>query len=174
MAVFCRMDANLFSRTANSAVDYEAVGIDASWLLINGLDAGCMRRFGDCISLSDWVTKLGLEQSIARKIGLSGRDFMSLGWDYSSLIKSLDFTPRQVRKRHFLSHLYIKKMMFYQDRLGTNIGKTQKRMAFPYSSRPSVWKRLASIRDSPQEKRANPLTWRGRSSIRRNGRVKLC
>jgi hypothetical protein len=105
------MDANLFSRTANSAVDYEAVGIDASWLLINGLDAGCMRRFGDCISLSDWVTKLGLEQSIARKIGLSGRDFMSLGWDYSSLIKSLDYTPRQVRKRHFLSHLYIK-MMF--------------------------------------------------------------
>ena len=37
-------------------------------------------------------------------------------------------------KRHFLSHLYIKptfyiyKRTFYQDRLGTNIGKTQKRV----------------------------------------------
>ena len=72
---------------ANSAADYLAVGIDASWLLINGLDAACMRRFRDCISLSDWVTKLGLEQSIARKIGLSGEDFISLGWDYQSLKK---------------------------------------------------------------------------------------
>ena len=71
---------------ANSAADYLAVGIDASWLLINGLDAACMRRFRDCISLSDWVTKLGLEQSIARKIGLSGEDFISLGWDYQSLM----------------------------------------------------------------------------------------
>jgi hypothetical protein len=72
---------------ANTATDYQAVGIDASWLLINGLDAGCMRRFRDYISLSDWVTKLGLEQSIARNIGLSGKDFIALGWDYQSLMK---------------------------------------------------------------------------------------
>ena len=72
---------------ANSATDYLAVGIDASWLLINGLDAGCMRRFQDYIPLSDWVTDLGLEQSIARKIGLTGKDFIDLGWDYQSLMK---------------------------------------------------------------------------------------
>eukprot|EP01046_Picozoa_sp_COSAG06_P042384 COSAG06_NODE_5392_length_3506_cov_1.770968_7_plen_76_part_00 len=35
----------------------------------------------------------------------------------------------RIEKRHFLRcHLYIK-VMFYQDRLGTNIGKTQKRVA---------------------------------------------
>ena len=72
---------------ANSVHDYLAVGIDASWLLINGLDAGCMRRFADMISLSDWVTKLGLEQSSVRKIGLSGKDFIDLGWDYKSLMQ---------------------------------------------------------------------------------------
>ena len=75
------------SAQANCATDYLAVGIDASWLLINGLDAGCMWRFRDYISLSDWVTKLGLEQSIARKIGLSGKDFIALGWDYQSLVR---------------------------------------------------------------------------------------
>jgi hypothetical protein len=31
----------------------------------------------------------------------------------------------------FLSHLYIKRT-FYQDRLGTNIGKTPKKTGFPY------------------------------------------
>eukprot|EP01043_Picozoa_sp_COSAG02_P022917 COSAG02_NODE_1207_length_13885_cov_124.791237_16_plen_67_part_00 len=46
-----------------------------------------MRRFRNYISLSDWVTKLGLEQSIARKIGLSGKDFIALGWDYQSLVR---------------------------------------------------------------------------------------
>ena len=35
----------------------------------------------------------------------------------------------QARKRHFLSHLYIK-CIIYQDRLGTNIGKTQKSAVF--------------------------------------------
>jgi hypothetical protein len=30
-----------------------------------------------------------------------------------------------VRKRHFLSTLYIKKWSFYQDMLGTNMGKAQ-------------------------------------------------
>ena len=33
------------------------------------------------------------------------------------------------RKRVFLSHLYIEQS-FYQDRLGKNIGKTQKRLLF--------------------------------------------
>jgi hypothetical protein len=36
---------------------------------------------------------------------------------------------RTVRKRHFLRHLYINRT-FYQDRLGTNIGKVEKRVAF--------------------------------------------
>ena len=35
----------------------------------------------------------------------------------------------EVRKRHFLSHLYIK-CIIYQDRLGTIIGKTQKKGRF--------------------------------------------
>jgi hypothetical protein len=36
------------------------------------------------------------------------------------------------KEKHCLRHLYIKlNASFYQDRLGTNIGKTQKRVAFP-------------------------------------------
>eukprot|EP01046_Picozoa_sp_COSAG06_P001812 COSAG06_NODE_61_length_27084_cov_48.281490_4_plen_87_part_00 len=40
-------------------------------------------------------------------------------------------TPYQVRKRPFI---YIQKLSFYQDRLGTNIGKTQKKCRFPSES----------------------------------------
>jgi hypothetical protein len=36
----------------------------------------------------------------------------------------------------FLSHLYIKKSSFYQDRLGTNIGKTPKKASFVDVSAP--------------------------------------
>ena len=35
-----------------------------------------------------------------------------------------------VKKRHFLRHLYIEMYHFYQDRLGTNIGKTHKGRRF--------------------------------------------
>ncbi len=45
----------------------------------------------------------------------------------SSLRRSASTT--QVRKRHFLSHLYIK-VIFYQDRLGTNIEKPPKKARF--------------------------------------------
>ena len=37
---------------------------------------------------------------------------------------------KRLRKTAFLSHLYIYKRSFCQDRLGTNIGKTQKKMPF--------------------------------------------
>ena len=36
----------------------------------------------------------------------------------------------QVKRRHFCDAIYIN-ASFYQDRLGTSIGKTQKRVAFP-------------------------------------------
>jgi hypothetical protein len=42
-------------------------------------------------------------------------------WRFVSLV--------QARKRHFLRHLYIN-ALFYQDRLGTNMGKTQKKCRF--------------------------------------------
>ena len=35
------------------------------------------------------------------------------------------------RKRRFFCAILYKNASFYQDRLGTNIGKTQKRVAFP-------------------------------------------
>jgi hypothetical protein len=37
---------------------------------------------------------------------------------------------RTVKKRHFCA-IFVSNASFYQDRLGTNIGKTQKRVAFP-------------------------------------------
>jgi hypothetical protein len=46
--------------TANTAADYASIGIDAAWLVLHGLDAASVRRFGEHLSLSDWVKVLKL------------------------------------------------------------------------------------------------------------------
>jgi hypothetical protein len=54
----------------------------------------------------------------------------------TSIRAACDSVESKVRKRHFCA-IYIQYALFYQDRLGTNIGKTQKRMAFSYRCRSS-------------------------------------
>lgn len=112
------VDAAGLSRTANSAADYAAVGIDAAWLLIQGLDAACMRRFADSLSLADWVTTLKLENAIATKIGLSMPDFVSMGWDWESLISGLDYSERQLEA-----------LGMEKDSVGTGFGGKARRRA---------------------------------------------
>ena len=49
------------------------------------------------------------------------------------------------KRVHFLSRLYINTNIFYQDRLGTNIGKVEKRVAFFAGDRSEVRKHNISF-----------------------------
>ena len=66
------------------------------------------------------------------------------------------------RQTAFLSHIYIKRS-FFQDRLGTNIGKTQKTMPFfapvMYPSKPQSF-RAVSFRSHGQAHVGTPLTFK--------------
>ena len=56
-------------------------------------------------------------------------------------------------KRHFLSCLYIYERSFYQDRLETNRGKVEKRVAFFAGS---TWTRWATWHTTQTKRRASP------------------
>ena len=59
---------------------------------------------------------------------------LSRGFSASAVLSIKD--RFQVRKTYFLRRFHIKKRSFYQDRLGTNIGKTPpKRVAFSLGER---------------------------------------
>jgi hypothetical protein len=61
--------------------------------------------------------------------------------------KKFDIIDHGAKKLYFLSHLYIKKGTFYQDRLGTNIGKVEQRVAFFAENIDLVDQAIATLAD---------------------------
>ena len=86
------------ARSLNTADDYVAVGIDAAWLMVHGLGKQLLlpfRRNGK-LTLSDWLSKLGLEKAMVRQLGLKAADFIKIGWDRDSLAAGLKFTAAEL------------------------------------------------------------------------------
>jgi|EP01046_Picozoa_sp_COSAG06_P034324 hypothetical protein len=86
-------------------------------------DGAKTARFAHFVDENVHFTKTGSGQTSEKPVFLS------------HLCIKMITLPRQARDRHrenpvFLSHLCIKMPSLYQDRLGTDIGKTPKRVAF--------------------------------------------